>query len=107
MFHLIAILAQSDCQSQSVGTKTNTIRNIRLIVFSVPMLFFPLELTNKDYIRRILDTVGHGIRERVLQITRDKRLAPINEDNDHDVYYLLKQLLGAMVFKIRRMQIKL
>ena len=57
-------------------------------------LFFPIELTNKDYVRRILEIVAIGIRERILQITLENQFTSIPVDNDHDIYYLLNQLKG-------------
>ena len=37
-------------------------------------LFFPLELTNKDYLRRIFETVAQGIKDRTVQISEDNQL---------------------------------
>jgi hypothetical protein len=55
-------------------------------------LFFPFELTNKDYMRRVLEIVAHGIQHRVVQIVDDKGLEPIPPENQHDTYYLLKAI---------------
>lgn len=75
---------------------TEALQRIQVDSYS---LFFPLELTNKDYMRRVLDIVAMGIRDRVLSITADRRLPPLNSDNDSDVYALLKQLLGGEGFQ--------
>eukprot|EP00981_Chlorochromonas_danica_P014100 scaffold7359_cov254-Ochromonas_danica.AAC.1 len=61
--------------------------------------FFPLELTNKDYLRRVLDITAIGIRQRVLEITKQRSLEKISEDNEEDIYYLLKQILGGRGFE--------
>ena len=53
------------------------------------------ELVDKDYLRRILDLTAQGIRSRILQITEDLNLPKIATENDRDIYYLLKQLLGG------------
>ena len=55
-------------------------------------LEFLLELTQKDYIRRIFEVVARGISQRVVQITSDCKLTAL--ENDYDVQYLLKQMLG-------------
>ena len=63
-------------------------------------LFFPLEMTNKDYMRRILDIVAIGIQGPVVEITNHftrtnpPQLEPIEGHHNGDVYYLLKQILG-------------
>lgn len=57
-------------------------------------LFFPLELTSKDYVRRILDLITIGIRSQVHSISRDFGLASIEAKNQRDLYYLLRQILG-------------
>ena len=57
-------------------------------------LFFPLELTNKDYMRRILEIVAFGIRSQVLWVTKQRRLPKMEGQHSGDVHYLLKQLLG-------------
>lgn len=57
-------------------------------------IYFPLELTNKDYHSRILETIARGVQSRVLQISNDKHLKHIPQGNENDVQYLLKQLLG-------------
>ena len=75
---------------------TEVLQRIQVDSYS---LFFPLELTNKDYMRRVLDIVAIGIRDRVISITADRRLPPLSSDNDSDVYYLLKQLLGGEGFQ--------
>ena len=56
-------------------------------------LEFLLELTQKDYIRRIFEVVARGISQRVVQITSDCNLTGL--ETDYDVHYLLKQMLGA------------
>jgi hypothetical protein len=55
-------------------------------------LQFPLELTQKDYIRRLFEVAARGVSSRILQITNDNHLNKL--DNDYDLYYLLKQVLG-------------
>ena len=51
-------------------------------------VLFPLELTSKDYMRRILDLVANSIKERVLSITNDavdkmiSGMEPFTEDNN-------------------------
>jgi hypothetical protein len=65
-------------------------------------LSFPLELTNRDYMHRVLDIVTLGIRGQVIEITsqphrsgalQDIKLGGYNASDD-DIYYLLKQILG-------------
>ena len=58
-------------------------------------LFFPLELTNKDYMRRVLEIVALGISGPVLRITKEKRLDDLVGDSTYDAHYLLKQILGS------------
>jgi hypothetical protein len=57
-------------------------------------LFFPLELTNKDYLRRVLEIVTRGISGSVVRITSEKKLEDLVGDSAYDVYYLLKQILA-------------
>ncbi|GMI08043.1 hypothetical protein TrVE_jg12823 [Triparma verrucosa] len=62
-------------------------------------LHFPLELTNKDYLRRIFECVGRGIKNPVVRFTETKGLHKFyidqfsGDDNSNDVYYLLKQIV--------------
>jgi hypothetical protein len=58
------------------------------------VLYFPLELTNKDYQRRTLEVIARGVRDKILRITRDEKLHPVAQNNDGDIQYLLKQVLG-------------
>lgn len=60
---------------------------------------FPLELTNKDYLRRVLDLTCIGIRSRIVQITAESGFTKIAKENDGDIFYLLKQLLGGKGFE--------
>ena len=61
-------------------------------------LFFPLELTNKDYLRRIFEVVARGISTSVVRITQEKHLEVYyskgGRDSSQDLYYLLKQILA-------------
>lgn len=57
-------------------------------------LDFPLELTNKDYLRRVLEIVARGVQSRVLQITSEQGLKAIPPHSQQDVHYLLKQVMG-------------
>ena len=74
-------------------------RDIVLSASEQYTLFFPLELTNKDYLRRIFETVAQGIKDRTVQISEDNQLRRFYEndfdgDCSHDMYYLVKQLIA-------------
>eukprot|EP00519_Triparma_laevis_P003008 CAMPEP_0182496706 /NCGR_PEP_ID=MMETSP1321-20130603/5298_1 /TAXON_ID=91990 /ORGANISM="Bolidomonas sp., Strain RCC1657" /LENGTH=850 /DNA_ID=CAMNT_0024700373 /DNA_START=1165 /DNA_END=3714 /DNA_ORIENTATION=+ len=62
-------------------------------------LHFPLELTNKDYLRRIFECVGRGIKNAVVRVSESKNMYKFyidqysGDDNSNDVYYLLKQIV--------------
>ena len=58
-------------------------RDIVLSASEQYTLFFPLELTNKDYLRRIFETVAQGIKDRTVQISEDNQLRRFYE-NDFD-----------------------
>jgi hypothetical protein len=61
------------------------------------ILLFPLELTNKDYARRVLDTVANGISEQVLVIAKCAvgKVEPFPVDkNQFDLFYLLSAMKG-------------
>ena len=64
-------------------------------------LYFPLELTNLDYLRRILDVCGSGlspwVKERAPQIVKDLLArgiynADLDELGGEDTYHLLKHV---------------
>ena len=61
-------------------------------------LFFPLELTNKDYLRRIFETASYGIRDPIVRVTELKILiksyATDYGDSSNDLMYLLKRLIA-------------
>ncbi len=67
-------------------------------------LFFPIELTQKDYLRRVFDIVAMGI-QRTVQIMIRKfgdTIAPIGTDKDPydfdsscDLYYLTKHIMDS------------
>eukprot|EP00698_Gefionella_okellyi_P015675 TRINITY_DN4439_c0_g1_i2.p1 TRINITY_DN4439_c0_g1~~TRINITY_DN4439_c0_g1_i2.p1 ORF type:complete len:876 (-),score=141.60 TRINITY_DN4439_c0_g1_i2:179-2746(-) len=59
-------------------------------------LCFPLELAQKDYLRRVLEIVAQAVRSRILAIVaRNKEWMPeIKKEQQHDLYYLLKLVLG-------------
>jgi hypothetical protein len=67
-------------------------------------LFFPIELTQKDYLRRVFDIVAMGI-QRTVQIMIMKfgdTIAPIGTDKDRydfdsscDLYYLTKHIMDS------------
>lgn len=62
--------------------------------------FFPLELTSKDYIRRVLDIVVHGIKDKVIEVPTFQRQTNyqiprlIIDENDHDIIPYLRQIMG-------------
>ncbi|GMI38824.1 hypothetical protein TrCOL_g4937 [Triparma columacea] len=61
-------------------------------------LYFPLELTNEDYLRRIFKIIGRGISGAITRVADQKRLYKyyITDygDASGDVMYLLKQILA-------------
>lgn len=66
------------------------------------LVLFPCELTHQDYARRILDTVGTGVKDRILEITQGSvtensggLLVGIPPDDQGDIFCLLRQLLGS------------
>jgi len=65
-------------------------RNLKTDDFT---LFFPFELTNKDYLKRIFDIVARGIRDPIVLKTEQKGIPNLCVDLSYDVYYLLKHLL--------------
>lgn len=59
-------------------------------------ILFPLELTSKDYTRRILDIVANSIKERVLSITNDaveKMINGIENFSEDKMPFNLRNLL--------------
>jgi hypothetical protein len=65
-------------------------------------LFFPIELTNKDYLRRVFDIVAMGIQATVRRMIGKYRdaIAPIGSAKDPydfssscDLYYLTKHII--------------
>jgi hypothetical protein len=68
-------------------------------------LNFPVELKNKDYLRRILDVVAHGIQGTAKRIVSTPVLRgrpigsgfePYDFETTFDVYYLTKHILENM-----------
>jgi len=63
-------------------------------------LYFPVELTDKDYIRRILDIVSNSIRPYIIKIVAEDKNSKTSrfleeiKGSDYDIYYQLKLLLG-------------
>ena len=69
-------------------------------------LMFPLELTKKDYLRRILEIVAEGISERVVSASAALHYSDVNngvadpfptypaEYSKFDAQYLLKHIIG-------------
>jgi hypothetical protein len=67
-------------------------------------LFFPIELTQKDYLRRVFDIVAMGIQRTVQLMIRKfgDTIAPIGTDKDPydfdsscDLYYLTKHIFDS------------
>lgn len=54
--------------------------------------YFPLELTHKDYIHRVMDIIAIALKSIVLEITEEANLPPIPPGNEGNSYFLLKQI---------------
>jgi hypothetical protein len=67
--------------------------------YGIYTLNFPIEIKNKDYLRRILDVVAHGIQDTAEHIvsTRGRPIGsgfePYDFKTTFDVYYLTKHIL--------------
>lgn len=69
-------------------------------------LTFPVELTNKDYMRRVLEMAGNGLSATVYDLTDSvndkygaKTLPCVEGKEACDVFYLLKHVKKPKVFK--------
>jgi hypothetical protein len=69
---------------------------------SIYSLNFPIELKNKDYLRRILDLVARGVQDTARHISRTHNIPvattfePYDFETTYDVYYLMKHILDNL-----------
>ena len=57
--------------------------------------YFPLELGEKDYKRRILDIVTSGIKDVTIDIAQNGDLKPIPFGQEGNIYFILSTILGG------------
>ncbi len=92
-------MSNSDCWVPPLELQSLKVKSPDGSIYS---LNFPIELKNKDYLRRILDVVAHGIQDTAehIVLTRGRPIGSQFEPYDfktiYDVYYLTKHILDNL-----------
>jgi hypothetical protein len=69
--------------------------NLKKLDINGHRTYFPLELGEKDYKRRILDIVTSGIKDSTVEIAQNGDLKPIPLGQESNIYFLLTTILGG------------